>query len=490
MTDHAAVRRPEVEPHLFVIFGGTGDLARRKLLPALARLRGEGALPQSCAVLGTARDATLTEEDYRASMAAALEEAGIDDASRAWLSRHLHYEPVGEGTAEDYARLASRIEEVEAAHDLPGNRIHYLALPPVAFPRTIGALGDAGLARGPGWTRLVVEKPFGRDVASARALNELVHRWFDEDQVYRIDHYLGKESVQNLLVFRFANPLFESVWTRDRVESVHITVAEELGVGTRADYYDRAGVLRDMVQNHLTQLLTLVAMEVPAAFRAEDIRAEKIKVLRAIRSIDPRHVVYGQYAAGRRDVEPLPAYAEEQGVPAGSRTPTYAALRLDIESWRWQGVPFFLRTGKRLRERVTRIVVAFREPPVVLFRDADCRTPRSNRLAITLQPDEGFELRFEVKAPGQGIDLTTQRLSFAYADAFGPLPDAYETLLLDVAEGDPTLFVHADEVEASWRLYQPLLDADIIPEPYAAGSWGPAAAEALVAGDGAGWERR
>jgi glucose-6-phosphate 1-dehydrogenase len=231
-------------------------------------------------------------------------------------------------------------------------------------------------------------------------------------------------------------------------------------------------------------------MEVPAAFRADDIRAEKIKVLRAIAAIDPADIIYGQYAAGTRDGRRVPGYAEEDGVAAGSRTATYVALRIGIDNWRWQGVPFFLRTGKRLKERVTRIIVAFREPPVALFQDADCRTPRSNRLAITLQPDEGFELRFEVKAPGQGIDLTTQRLRFAYADAFGALPEAYETLLLDIAEGDPTLFVHADEVEASWRLYQPLLDAAVAPEPYEAGSWGPDAAEALVALDGEGWERR
>jgi glucose-6-phosphate 1-dehydrogenase len=484
-----AALRP-VEPHLFVIVGGTGDLARRKLLPALAKLHAAGSIPPSSAVLGVARDADLDDASYRSLMRAPLHESGVDAAALARLEDSLHYHSIGDGESGDYMALATRIADVERAHGLDGNRILYLALPPVAFPPTIEAFGAAGLNRGPGWTRLVVEKPFGRDLASARALNALVHHHFDESQVYRIDHYLGKETVQNLLVFRFANPIFESVWNRDHVESVHITVAEQVSVGTRAGYYDRAGVLRDMVQNHLTQLLSLVAMEVPAAFRADDIRQEKIKALRAVEPISPAAVVLGQYGAGVIDGQPVPGYHEERNVPVGSRTPTYAALAIHVENWRWQGVPFFLRTGKRLAERLTRIVVAFRHPPVALFAHADCRIPRSNRLRITLQPDEGFELRFEVKSPGQGIDLTTQRLHFAYADSFGPLPDAYETLLLDVAEGDATLFVHAAEVEASWSLYDPLLEAGPQPEPYPAGSWGPESAERLVRGDGEGWERR
>ncbi|MGH7504464.1 MAG: glucose-6-phosphate dehydrogenase [Longimicrobiales bacterium] len=481
-----------VEPHLFVIFGGTGDLARRKIAPALVRLRAGGLLPEPTAVLGIARDAEMNDESYRALIETALADAGIDEETRrSWCEKCLHYQPIRDGTPEDYRALTARIVDVERAHGLGGNRILYLALPPAVFPQTIEALGECGLDEGLGWTRLVIEKPFGRDLNSAHALNQLVHRWFDESQVYRIDHYLGKETVQNLLVFRFANPIFESVWNRDRVESVHITVAETIGVGSRAGYYDRAGALRDMVQNHLTQLLTLVAMEGPAAFRADDIRTEKIKVLRAIEPISPDDAVFGQYTAGAADGEEMAGYRDEHGVADTSPTPTYAAIALRIGNWRWQGVPFFLRTGKRLAERLTRIVVAFREPPVALFgTQAGCRTPRSNRLAITLQPNEGFELRFEVKTPGPGIDVTTQRLRFAYAEAFGRLPEAYETLLLDVAEGDPTLFVHADEVEASWQLYEPLLDRDVMPEPYPAGSWGPAAAEALVHGDGEGWERR
>jgi glucose-6-phosphate 1-dehydrogenase len=479
-----------VEPHAFVIFGGTGDLARRKLLPALARLRAAHAIPASAVVLGVARDDTTTDASYRAATIETLRASGMagDDASG--LAQALHYQTIRDGGPDDFRTLARRIEELERQHDLPGNRVFYLALPPGAFPPTIGGLGEAGLNEASGWTRLVLEKPFGRDLASARALNAIVHARFGEAQVFRIDHYLGKETVQNLLVFRFANPLFESVWNRDRVESVHITVAEQVGVGTRAGYYDRAGILRDMVQNHLTQLLTLVAMEVPAAFRADDIRAEKIKALRAVRPIAPADVVLGQYGAGEIDGSPTRAYRTEPGVPADSRTPTYAAIRLAVDNWRWQGVPFFLRTGKRMAERATRIAVAFRHPPIALFEQAHCPAPRSNRLVITLQPDEGFELRFEVKAPGPGIDVTTQRLRFAYAESFGRLPDAYETLLLDVVEGDATLFVHADEVETSWRLYDPLLDGATEPEPYASGSWGPVAAEALVRRDGAAWERR
>jgi glucose-6-phosphate 1-dehydrogenase len=482
--------RAPAEPHLFVIFGGTGDLARRKLLPALARLRASGALPATAAVLGVARDATTNDASYRAAMGEALRTGGVPHDAAATLLAALHYQTIRETGPEDMRALARRIDELERQYGLPGNRVFYLALPPAAFPPTIHALGEAGLNAGTGWTRLVVEKPFGRDLESAEALNALIHTHFEEPQVYRIDHYLGKETVQNLLVFRFANPLFESVWNRDRVESVHITVAEQVGVGTRAGYYDRAGVVRDMVQNHLTQLLALVAMEVPAAFRADDIRAEKVKALRAVRPIGPDDIVLGQYVAGELDGTPTAGYRAEPNVPPVSRTPTYAAIRLALESWRWQGVPFFLRTGKRMAERATRIVVAFRQPPIALFEQAHCAMPRSNRLIITLQPDEGFELRFEVKTPGPGIDVTTQRLRFEYADSFGPLPEAYETLLLDVVEGDPTLFVHADEVEASWRLYDPLLDRATEPEPYVAGSWGPAAAEALVLRDGAGWERR
>ncbi|HLE56737.1 MAG TPA: glucose-6-phosphate dehydrogenase, partial [Rhodothermia bacterium] len=385
----------------------------------------------------------------------------------------LHYCSIGAGGPEAFAALSERIARLETEYDLPGDRTFYLALPPQAFPPTIEGLGNAGLHRSHGHTRLVIEKPFGHDLASARALNELLHRYFDESQIYRIDHYLGKETVQNLLVFRFANPVFESVWNRDRVESVEITVAESLGIETRAGYYDRAGALRDMVQNHLTQLLALTAMEVPTTFKADPIRNEKVKVLHSLVPPTAGDVVFGQYVAGRVDGASVPGYLEEEGVPQDSRTETFAALRLHIDNWRWQGVPFYIRTGKRLEDRKSQIVVKFRSAPVSLFRDyQDCKL-HSNVLVLSLQPDEGFELQFDVKAPGQDITLRRQRLHFEYAEAFRPLPDAYETLLFDIVTNDQTLFVRADEVESSWQLFGPLLDPSLPRHPYEAGSSGP-----------------
>ncbi len=474
--------RQPLDPHLFVIIGGTGDLTQRKLLPALAR--GVGGDPEvESVVLAVARTPELDDAAYREWAAAALARAGItDQAALRWCAERLHYLAVEQTSADAYAAVRQRVLEVEAEHGLPGNRVFYLALPPAAFPGAITALGDAGLASGPGWTRLVIEKPFGRDLESARSLNALVHRHFDESQVYRIDHYLGKETVQNLLVFRFANPVFEDVWNRDRVASVQITVAESLGVEHRAGYYEQAGALRDMVQNHATQLLTLVAMEAPAAFDAAAIRSEKVKVLRSIAPLDPGAVVLGQYTAGAVDGVSVPGYLGEPGVARDSTTETYAALRLDVATWRWQGVPFHIRTGKRLGRRLTRIVVTFRRPPVEIFepfQDA-CRLG-SNILVLTLQPDEGFDLGFEVKTPGEGVELASQHLRFRYDEVFEPLPDAYETLLRDIVQGDQTLFVHADEVEAAWRLYDPILHDRPAPLPYAAGSRGPIAAGRVTA---------
>jgi glucose-6-phosphate 1-dehydrogenase len=341
----------------------------------------------------------------------------------------------------------------------------------------IQSLGDAGLHRAAGWTRLVIEKPFGHDLESARHLNRLVHDHFDEEQVYRIDHYLGKETVQNLLTFRFANPIFETTWNRDRLEAIEITVAEDLGVGARAGYYDSAGVLRDMVQNHLTQLLTLVAMEAPSGFNATAIRNEKVQVLESIHHIDLRHVVFGQYAQGVIDGAPVPGYLEEHNVPGDSTTPTFVGLKLDIDSWRWQGVPFFLRTGKRLPKRLTQVAVTYKRAPVCIFHGVADGCPISpNVIVLTLQPNEGFEVRFELKPPGEPPRVVSKALSFDYEAEFASVPDAYQTLLFDVITGDQTLFVRADEVEESWRLWTPVLESRDHPlHPYPAGTWGPAA---------------
>ena len=338
-----------------------------------------------------------------------------------------------------------------------------------------------------GWKRLVIEKPFGKNLASAQELNGVLHQHFEESQVYRIDHYLGKETVQNLLVFRFANPVFESLWNRDRVESVEITVCESLGVEKRAGYYDKSGALRDMVQNHLTQLLTLTAMEVPAAFEADAIRDEKVKVLKSIAPLDPEYVIMGQYEEGHVEDEKVVGYLEEEGVPADSQTETFVALRVMIDSWRWQGVPFYLRTGKRMDDRLTKIVVNFRSAPISLFPRHRNQQPKPNRLILTLQPNEGFELGFEVKSPGQDMTTQTQRLSFEYGEVFGPLQEGYETLLFDVITDDQTLFVRSDEVEMSWSLYEPLLEAEFPIYNYESGSWGPQEAHFMLAKAGHRW---
>jgi glucose-6-phosphate 1-dehydrogenase len=463
----------KVEKHLLIIFGATGDLARRKLLPSLYTLVTTKDIADQCIVLGVAPSA-VDDDSYRSWIRSALADAGHDGAEvESWCNSHIFYQRLDRG-ARDYGSLRGRIEALEAELDLGGNRVFYLALPPAASPPVIETLGEERLSSGPGWTRLVIEKPFGSDLASAQHLNALVHRYFGEDQLYRIDHYLGKETVQNLLTFRFSNPMFESVWNRDRIASVEITVAEDIGIGTRARYYDSTGVVRDMVQNHLTQVMALVAMEPPINFDADQIRNEKVKVVEAVAPISPEKVVFGQYEAGTINGVPVPAYRDEEGVPEGSTTPTFADVDLEIDTWRWQGVPFRLRTGKRLAKRLTQIVVTFRLPPLCIFhgRRDDC-SMKPNVLVITLQPDEGFTLRFNVKAPGQDLALDPQALRFDYGEAYKDLPDAYQTLILDIMEGDQTLFVRSDEVEESWRLWEPLLENGGKPLPYQAGTWGP-----------------
>ena len=472
--------------HLVVVMGGTGDLMRRKLLPALWHLISGGLLSESSIVMAVGRRTSFDDESYRAWVREALANASlISDMPAFWCDDCLYYHALGEGTPDDYQGLAQRIEEIERHHDLPGNRIFYLALPPRTFVSAVENLGKIGLNESPGWTRIVCEKPFGHDYDSAVQLNRHIHRYFDESQTYRIDHYLGKETVQNLLAFRFANTIFESVWNRQHVGSVEIIVAESIGVDGRGEFYDQTGAFRDMVQNHLSQLLTLTAMEVPPSLQADVIRDEKVKVLRSVSPVSPDDIELGQYAEGLVDGEPVGGYLDEPGVTSDSTTETFVAMRVNVANSRWQGIPFLLRTGKRMPERTTQISINFRCPVLAMFHSREGAEVHANALVLTLQPDEGFDLRFEVKIPGEGLRLQTQSLSFKYADVFERLPDAYETLLLDIITGDQTLFVRADEVEESWRLYTPLLEALPAPHPYAAGTLGPSQASRLMVPRGA-----
>ncbi len=476
------------DPCLFIVFGATGDLNRRKLLPALYELARRNLLGQ-CQILGVARSTQVNDDSFRAIARDVIKSLGDDSGgSGTWCEQCVHYRSIGEGKDKDYQQLAKEVETLEAQYHLPGNRVFYLAMPPQSFAPTIEGIGRAGMNQSAGWTRIVIEKPFGHDLPSSKALNALLHQFFSEPQIYRIDHYLGKETVQNLLVFRFANPIFESVWNRDRIENVQITVAEELGVEQRAGYYDRTGALRDMVQNHLTQVLSLIAMEPPAAMDAESIRDEKEKVLRSIGPIRPEDVVLGQNTSGQIEGRPVNAYRSEPGVAKESTTETFVALKLRVANWRWQGVPFYLRTGKRLPRRVSKVAVTFQVAPVSVLQSfgSDCH-PRSNVLVMTLQPDEGFNLQFQVKAPGQPVTLAMENLHFRYTEAFSRLADAYETLLLDILNGDRTLFVRADWVESSWALYDPILESHLGVREYPAGTWGPPQADDLLAKEGHEW---
>ncbi|HEV2148711.1 MAG TPA: glucose-6-phosphate dehydrogenase [Longimicrobiaceae bacterium] len=483
------------EPLAMVIFGATGDLTRRKLVPALYRLARERLLPDSFAVVGIARD-ELSADEFRERMRAAVEEFDEAPEPAEWerFAERLSYLSGEFARPECFLALSRRLGELDRERGTAGNRLYYLAVPPGIVDDIAAHLGEAGLVcdpESPCWSRVIVEKPFGRDLASARALNEVLLRSFDERQVYRIDHYLGKETVQNLLVFRFANVIWEPVWNRNYIDNVQITVSETVGVELRAGYYERSGALRDMVQSHLLQLLMVVAMEPPASYDAESIRSEKVKVLRGVRPVSPGDAVRGQYAAGVVAGAAVSGYREERGVAPDSRTDTFAALRLCVENWRWAGVPFYLRTGKRLPEKATEITVQFRPAPHPILDTVQGDCPAPNQLVLRIQPQEGISLFFEAKVPGLAGPLHPVSMDFDYQTAFtGISPEAYERLLLDAMLGDPTLFARRDEAEAAWALVDPVLEAwesGGAPEPYPAGSWGPPGAERLLAAAGREW---
>jgi len=492
-------------PSTIVIFGASGDLARRKLVPALFELHRQGQLAPETAILGFSRSVD-SDEAWRADLEAALTEflatPPSADEGRAFISRLFHVR----GDLRDdasFAALKGRLEALEAERRLPGNRLYYLAIPPSGIGDAARRLGAAGLVHpveaGRPFARLVVEKPFGHDLASARALNDEVRASFRESQIYRIDHYLGKETTQNILVFRLGNGIFEPLWNRRYVDHVQITVAETLGVEGRGKFYEESGILRDVVQNHMLQLLCLVAMEPPVAFEANVVRDEKVKVLRSIRPQTPeeilRDTVRGQYAPGTIDGRPVPGYRQEPNVAPASLRETYAAWKLQIENWRWAGVPFYLRAGKRLPKRVTEIAITFKTPPIALFRKAGVLSQEPNVLVLRIQPDEGIALRIGAKQPGPTMRVETVKMDFRYSEFFGgTTPDAYERLLLDALNGDGTLFARRDEVEAAWELVTAVLDVWRESPPrdlpnYEAGTWGPEGAMELLARDGRRWRR-
>jgi glucose-6-phosphate 1-dehydrogenase len=488
------------EPCTVVLFGASGDLAKRKVIPAMFDLAQHDSLGERYAIVGFART-PMTDDSFRATIGEAaktISEVGpIEPAKWNQFASNLCYSAGEYGDANSYAQLAKRLAEIDAQKKLGGNRLFYLSTPPEVYPDIVEQLGRAGLARPAtpdSWVRIIIEKPFGRDLASARELNKIVLKVFEEKQVYRIDHYLGKDTVQNLLVLRFSNGIFEPLWNRNYVDHVQITAGETLGVERRGGFYETAGALRDMIQSHVLQLTSLVAVEPPASFDATAVRNEKLKVLQSIRPFNlemvAQSVIRGQYAPGSANGEKLPGYREEHGVNPNSRTETFVAMRVLIDNWRWAGVPFYLRTGKRLAKRSTEIMIQFKCAPHIVFRD---RRIEPNRLILNIQPDEGISVSFGAKRPGTEMSIGNVNMNFSYREGFGGTSrSAYATLLNDCLRGDATLFDRGDSVEAAWSLVDPILDvwsaAKTATVPiYPAGTWGPKESDQLLERDARQW---
>ncbi|MCP4376697.1 MAG: glucose-6-phosphate dehydrogenase [bacterium] len=496
-------RRPE--PFVMVVFGASGDLTRRKLMPAIFQLWCQNHLPESAAIIGYSRS-DKTDESFRTELCDSIRNGLpchrglIDDKAWEAFASRIFYQRGSYDSPEDFAALSKRIETLGAERNVSGNCMHYLATPPEAFASIIENIGTASLARKgqtDPWSRIVIEKPFGKDLQSAHDLNQIAWSVFNEDQIFRIDHYLGKETVQNIMVLRFANSIFERAWNHDYIDHVQITAAESLGVGSRGGYYDQSGALRDMVQNHLMHLLCLVVMEPPIALTPAAIRDEKIKAIKALRPIPSlcaaNGVVRAQYTAGSVNGQDIPDYRQEPNVPPDSNTETFVAFKVHVDNWRWSGVPFYLRTGKCLPRRTTEISIHFKDVPQVLFNRPPEGPLRPNVLTIRVQPDEGIALEFQAKAPGPAMNIKPLEMDFGYRESFGESPpEAYQRLLLDAAVGDATLFTRSDEVEAAWQFVRPIIDGcshDTTEHlrRYTAGTWGPKEADDLIEADGREW---
>ena len=478
-------RRPE--PCTMVIFGASGDLTKRKLFPALYSLAYRQLLPEKFSVLGVARTEG-TDNEFRERMKAAVQEFGRDDFREdVWqeLADGMHY-------VYDEDKLAAALRDLGERRGTTGNRIYYLAVPPAAFEEIVGWVGKHKSRKG--WTRVIVEKPFGHDLQSAQDLNVLLHKHFDESQIFRIDHYLGKETVQNMLALRFANGIFEPIWNRQFIDHIQITVAETLGIEGRAEYYERAGAIRDIFQNHLLQLIALTAMEPPIDLAADSVRNEKVKVLKSIHTPGPKHVVRGQYGRGYIEGQEVPGYREEAGVDPSSMTETFIAAKLFVDNWRWADTPFYIRAGKRMARRETTIAIEFKRAPHPPFVEVAAEGLRPNVLLIHIQPDEGVSLAIGAKVPGQGLQIRTVHMDFLYGGAFRTdLPEAYERLLLDCMRGDASLFTREDEVVEQWEIVDAIVafwrrDRPSFPN-YAAGTWGPPSSDELIQRDGRSWRR-
>jgi len=489
-----------MDPFVIVIFGASGDLTQRKLIPAIFQLYKTGYLPDNFAVLGISRT-EFSDEDFRQSLFfdnKYVKKENADETSLTDFSSRLYYESIQTNEAADYGKVKARLQELDEQRQTGGNYLFYLSVPPFLYEKIPGYLAEHGLNEdADSWRRLIIEKPFGHDEDSARALNNRLCQFFEETQIFRIDHYLGKETVQNLLVTRFANGIFEPIWNRHYIDHIQITSAEDIGVEKRGGYYDDSGALRDMVQNHLLQVMAHIAMEPPTNADAKSIRNEKVKFFDSIRPIREKevnkYVVRGQYMQSTVEGKSVPAYRQEEGIPEDSKTETYVALKAFVDNWRWADVPFYIRTGKRLPTKVTEVAVMFKSPPHHLFREEKGVRNEVNKLIIRIQPDEGLALQFGMKVPGAGFKVKDVYMDFHYSDLTNAyVPEAYERLIMDCLKGDATLYARGDAVEAAWRFVDPIVhawkkDGHIKLHGYPAGSWGPSAAAALFEHPGVSW---